>query len=82
MQGIQLNIIGQSIQLVKRSADEMRGLNMEEKPSLDFYNGNFRDTDLLFAKPKGATPTPLSPSASALSTYLVTSVFVMSTVKN
>ena len=55
---------------------------MEEKPSLDFYNGNFRDTDLLFAKPKGATPTPLSPSASAISTYLVTSVFVMSTVKN
>lgn len=39
MQSIQLNIIGQSIQLVKRSADELRGLNMGEKLSLDFYNG-------------------------------------------
>ncbi|RXE69888.1 hypothetical protein [Sangeribacter muris] len=58
MQSIQLNIIGQSIQLVKRSADELRGLNMGEKLSLDFYNGNFRDTDLLFVKPKGANPTP------------------------
>ncbi len=58
MQSIQLNIIGQSVQLVKRSADELSGLNMGEKLSLDFYNGNFRDTNLLFVKPKGANPTP------------------------
>lgn len=56
MQSIQLNIIGQSVQLVKRSADELSGLNMGEKLSLDFYNGNFRDTNLLFVKPKEPTP--------------------------
>lgn len=58
MQDIQLNIIGQRIQLVKRSADELSGLNMGEKLSYDFYNGTFRDADLLFVKPKGANPTP------------------------
>ncbi len=58
MQDIQLNIIGQRIQLVRRSADELSGLNMGEKLSYDFYNGTFRDADLLFVKPKGANPTP------------------------
>ncbi|MDE5647548.1 MAG: hypothetical protein K2I57_07000, partial [Muribaculaceae bacterium] len=58
MQSIKLNIIGQNIQLFKRSADELKGLNVGEKLSLDFYNGNFRDTDILFVKPKGANPTP------------------------
>lgn len=58
MQDIQFNIIGQRIQLVRRSADELSGLNMGEKLSYDFYNGTFRDADLLFVKPKGANPTP------------------------
>ena len=58
MKNIQLNIIGQRIQLVKLSADELRGLNMGEKLSYDFYNGTFRDANLLFVKPKGANPTP------------------------
>ena len=58
MQDIQLNIIGQRIQLVKRSADELSGLNMGEKLSYDFYDGTFRDARLLFVKPKGANPTP------------------------
>ena len=58
MQDIQLNIIGQRIRLVRRSADELSGLNMGEKVSYDFYNGNFRGADLLFVKPKGANPTP------------------------
>lgn len=31
MQNIQINIIGQSIQLVRRPADELSGLNMGEK---------------------------------------------------
>lgn len=47
MQSIKLNIIGQSIQLVKRSVEELSGLNMGEKLSYDFYNGNFRGADLL-----------------------------------
>ena len=58
MQDIQLDIIGQRIQLVKRSADELSGLNMGEKLSYDFYDGTFRDARLLFVKPKGANPTP------------------------
>lgn len=58
MQIIQLNIIGQRIQLVRRSADELSGLNMGEKLSYDYYYGIFRDANLLFVKPKGSNPTP------------------------
>lgn len=31
---------------------------MGEKFSYDFYNGTFRDANLLFVKPKGVNPTP------------------------
>lgn len=58
MQNIQLIIIGHKIQLAKRSADELSGLNMGEKLSYDFYEGTFRDARLLFVKPRGANPTP------------------------
>lgn len=56
MRIIQLNIIGQRIQLVRRSADELSGLNMGEKLSYDYYYGIFRDANLLFVKPKDQTP--------------------------
>lgn len=58
MKEILLNISGNKLKLVKRSADELKGLNMVEKLSYDFYNGVFRDKDMLFVKPKGANPTP------------------------
>ena len=58
MRNIQLSIIGQKIQLFRRQAAELNGLNMGEKLSFDFYNGVYHGVNMLFVKPKGDNPTP------------------------
>lgn len=55
---IQFNISGRSIPLIKRSVDKLEGLNMGEKLSFDFYDGEFKGVSMLFVKPKGKNPTP------------------------
>lgn len=56
--GNKINILGKSIDLVRRPDDRLKGINMWEKLSFDFFEGMFRDTVLLFVKPKGMNPTP------------------------
>lgn len=55
---IELDIIGQRIQLARRSSDKLKGLNVGERLSFDYYDGAFKGTDMLFVKPKGSNPTP------------------------
>lgn len=58
MTNIELNIIGQQIPLIIRPADKLKGLNVGERLSFDFYDGIFRGAKILFLKPKSANPTP------------------------
>ena len=53
-----INILGKTIELVKRPADKLKGINMGEKLTFDFFDGLFRGEELLFVKPKGSNPTP------------------------
>ncbi len=58
MTDYQLSILGKPLELVKRTADRLRGINMGEKLSFDFYDGLFKGVEMLFVKPKGKNPTP------------------------
>lgn len=53
-----ISILGKPVELVKRSSDMLKGINMGEKLMFDFYNGQFRGVEMLFVKPKGKNPTP------------------------
>ncbi|MDE5847319.1 MAG: hypothetical protein K2H71_08210 [Muribaculaceae bacterium] len=53
-----INILGKTIELVKRPTDKLKGINMGEKLTFDFFDGLFRGEELLFVKPKGGNPTP------------------------
>ena len=53
-----INILGKTIGLVKRPTDKLKGINMGEKLTFDFFDGLFRGVKLLFVKPKGGNPTP------------------------
>lgn len=41
----QLSILGKPVELVKRSADSLKGINMGEKLSFDFFDGLFKGVD-------------------------------------
>lgn len=58
MQDTQIIISGLAIPLIRRSSDKLKGINMGEKLSFDFYDGTFKGVDMLFVKPKGDNPTP------------------------
>lgn len=53
-----ISILGKRVELVKRSSDKLKGINMGEKLTFDFFDGLFRGEELLFVKPKGSNPTP------------------------
>ena len=53
-----INILGKKIELVKRPPDKLKGINMGEKLTFDFFDGLFRGENMLFVKPKGSNPTP------------------------
>ena len=53
-----ISILGRSIELKRRPEARLKGINMGEKLSFDFFDGVYRDVDLLFVRPKGENPTP------------------------
>ena len=54
----QISILGKPVELVKRTSSSLRGINLGEKLSFDFYDGMFKGVEMLFVKPKGKNPTP------------------------
>lgn len=54
----QIIISGRPIPLVERNTARLKGVNMGEKLSFDFYDGTFRGVAMLFVRPKGKNPTP------------------------
>ena len=53
-----ISILGKTVELIKRPADKLKGINMGEKLTFDFFDGLFRGEELLFVKPKSINPTP------------------------
>ena len=53
-----ISILGKTVELIKRPADKLKGINMGEKLTFDFFDGLFRGEELLFVKPKSVNPTP------------------------
>lgn len=53
-----ISILGKKVELVKRPADRLKGINMGEKLTFDFFDGIYRGEELLFVKPKSVNPTP------------------------
>ena len=53
-----ISILGKTVELIKRPADKLKGINMGEKLTFDFFDGHFRGEELLFVKPKTVNPTP------------------------
>ncbi len=53
-----ISILGKTVELVKRPSDKLKGINIGEKLTFDFFDGQFRGGDMLFVKPKGNNPTP------------------------
>jgi hypothetical protein len=54
----QIIISGMEIPLTGRSSEQLKGINMGEKLSFDFYDGTFKGVDILFIKPKSKNPSP------------------------
>lgn len=53
-----ISILGKTVELVKRPSDKLKGINVGEKLTFDFFDGQFRGIEMLFVKPKGNNPTP------------------------
>ncbi|MDE6562277.1 MAG: hypothetical protein K2K75_12915 [Muribaculaceae bacterium] len=58
MIGNHISILGKAVDLIKRPSDKLKGINMGEKLTFDFFDGFFKGEELLFVKPKGVNPTP------------------------
>lgn len=53
-----ISILGNDIHLTRRPDNWLKGINLGEKLTFDFFNGVYRNVNLLFVRPKGANPTP------------------------
>lgn len=51
-------IVGKKVDLQYRRVDDLKGLNVVEKLTFDFYEGEYKGTVMLFVSPKGNNPTP------------------------
>ena len=52
------NILGRKVELIRRTSNQLHGLNVGEKLSYEFYDGTYLGATMLFVEPKKGTPTP------------------------